>query len=81
MEFSCESKSAKLLVDPLQLVEYFSRVAQRRVLETNNNREINYERDEIEFFLLQVWSFVIDSGLHSLLSRRHGCNIGIGLDE
>jgi len=32
IEFKIESKSAKLLVDPLQLLEYFSRVAVRFVL-------------------------------------------------
>lgn len=32
MEFKCESKSAKLLVEPLQLFEYLSRVTPRLVL-------------------------------------------------
>lgn len=33
IEFKVESNSAKLFVDPLQLVEYFSRVAPRFVLQ------------------------------------------------
>lgn len=48
IEFNVESKSAKLLVDPLQLVEYFSRVTPRFVLIGKKGKIRRFIKSQLE---------------------------------